>query len=101
MERELTEDDRNVLLTRYAQQAALLIAGLGSLVGSKKRRREVRDTILNINEALELYTAGRYFPNRAINPEPPQPGIRWYEFAAIVGCAGVMVMLWTDYLTCK
>jgi hypothetical protein len=80
---------------------SLLIACLGSLLGSKRRRKEVRTTILNINDALGLYTAGRYLADRAINPEPPTVGIRWYEFAAAVGFAGAVFILWANYLTCK
>lgn len=52
----------------FAIDAALLGVCLQVLGANKNRRAETRTTILNINEALALYSPDIYLPNRAINP---------------------------------
>lgn len=52
----------------FAIDAALLAVSLQVLGAHKARRVETRTTILNINEALALYSPDIYLPNRAINP---------------------------------
>jgi len=48
----------------------LLAVCIKIMDANRRRRDEIRDTIININEAFGLYTSGIYLPDRAINPPP-------------------------------
>jgi uncharacterized membrane protein YfcA len=73
---------------------ALLIVCAQLLRGNRRRRDEIRTTILRINEAFGLYTAGIYLSEKAINPPPPEPGgIIWFVIGCCVSFIGVALAL--------
>lgn len=73
---------------------ALLIVCQQIISANRRRRNEIRTTILNINEAFGLYATGIYLPDKAINPPPPQDSrFIWYDVGCWVGVAGVAVAL--------
>jgi hypothetical protein len=76
--------------------SALLAGSVGGILASKRRRREIVETIWNINEALKLYEVGFYLPGKAINPEERKHRrFYWYVIFAVIGFIGVVLMLVT------
>jgi hypothetical protein len=73
---------------------AMLIVCLRIMSGARRRRHEIRDTILNINEAFGLYRPGVYLKDKAINPQPLRPGkFRWLVLACVIGYVSAVISL--------
>ncbi len=72
---------------------ALLFVCIKIIHGSRDRRAEIVQTIININEAFGLYQKGVYLVDRAINPPPKQRSKSWYDIGCVVGALGVAWIL--------
>ena len=65
----------------------------------RQRRNEIRETIIRINEAFELYTPDIYLRDKAINPPPKESaGFIWPAVACGVGVVGVAIALFVPLL---
>jgi hypothetical protein len=77
---------------------ALLAVCIQILRATRRRRDEIRETVININEAFGLYTPGIYLPDRAINPSPPKSaGYIWLAVGCCVGVVGVAIALFVPF----
>jgi len=74
--------------------AGLLTVSLQVLGANQNRRVAIRTTILNINEALGLYAADVYLPNRAINPPYRPNNFVFFSFAYWMGFGCVTAALY-------
>jgi hypothetical protein len=61
----------------------LFLGCIGGLRGSSARRREIRGTIWNVNEALGLYSAGMDLPNRPLDHKRRRPKVRWSRWPSL------------------
>ena len=77
-----------------AIDSALLVVCLKFIAANRRRRDEIRTTILNINEAFGLYAKDIYLPGKAINPPaPPASRFIWFHVGCWVGFLGVVLAL--------
>jgi hypothetical protein len=76
-----------------AIEIGFLIATWQTIKGSRKRRDEIVNTILNINEVFALKTIGAYLPNKMINPDATRSKFVWYEFACVIAACGAAFAL--------
>lgn len=79
----------------FVVDLALLIVCLQILRAVRVRRGEVRETILNINEALGFYEPGVYLSDKAINPPPTPPAFHWFYVGCCVGFVGAVLALFS------
>jgi hypothetical protein len=74
--------------------SAMLLVCLQILTAVRGRRIEIRDTIININEAFGLYVSGIYLKGKSINPQPPaKRNFIWFNVGCWVAFAGVVITL--------
>jgi hypothetical protein len=77
---------------------ALLAVCIKIMRANRRRRHEIRDTIININEAFGLYTPGIYLLDKPINPPPPKATpLIWLEVGCYVGVVGVAIALFLPF----
>jgi len=72
---------------------AFWIACARTLWSSRNRRKEIVDTILNINEALGLKIIGAYLPGKMINPDVQRYQFYWYEIGCLMALTGAGVVI--------
>jgi hypothetical protein len=77
---------------------ALLVVCINIMRINRRRRHEIRDTIININVAFGLYTPGIYLLEKPINPDPPKAAsLIWLELGGYFGFAGLVIALFLPF----
>ena len=69
------------------------------LIAIRARRKEITDTIININKAFGLYKSGIYLSDQAINPPVARRRFVWLDIGCYVAFAGFVIALFAPFVT--